>query len=171
MPYAQSCIGQCSPLFERNSGQSQKLIPRWLLSRKWRSGCSRWSESCRSLIWIATLKRALIDCPKRYLNTRRHRRFRQQISLIRWFNPFHPDIRGNHGNIAVRGTSMGTGQAWGQVKYRYPGTRRRWVMIICQMTSRKVTLTATPFRPNRSLFPMTVARALKKRDRSDKRGK
>ena len=40
-----------------------------------------------------------------------------------------------------------------------------------QMTSRKVTLTATPFRPNRSLFPMTVARALKKRDRSDKRGK
>jgi hypothetical protein len=81
-----------------------------LLNRKWRSGFSRWSESCRSLIGIATLKRALIDCPKRYLNTRRHRRFRQQISLIRWFNPFHPDIRGNHGNIAVRGTSMRTGQ-------------------------------------------------------------
>jgi hypothetical protein len=75
------------------------------------------------------------------------------------------------------------GQAWGQVKYRCPGTRRRWVMMIWgtsmgtgqismpgnmaqmgydylgQMTSRKVTLTATPFRPNRSLFPMTVASA------------
>ena len=49
---------------------------------------------------------------------------------------------------------MGTGQIsmpgnTAQMGYDYLG----------QMTSRKVTLTATPFRPNRSLFPMTVARA------------
>jgi hypothetical protein len=44
MPYAQSRTRQCSPLFERNSGRSQKPIARWLFSRKWLGGCSRWSE-------------------------------------------------------------------------------------------------------------------------------
>jgi uncharacterized protein YjbI with pentapeptide repeats len=71
-------------------------------------------------------------------------------------------------------------QAWGQVKYRCPGnTAQMGYDDLGQMTSRKMTLTATPFRPNRSLFPMTVeeghlhqpSSALKKRDRSDKRGK
>ena len=50
---------------------------------------------------------------------------------------------------------MGTGQIsmpgnTAQMGYDYLG----------QMTSRKVTLTATPFRLNRSLFPMTVAKGV-----------
>jgi DoxX-like family len=32
--------------------------------------------------------------------------------------------------LTVIGDKHGEGQAWGQVKYRCPGTRRRWVMII-----------------------------------------
>ena len=43
MLYAQSCTGQCSPLFERNSGQSQKLIFDGWFSPKWRRDSSRWS--------------------------------------------------------------------------------------------------------------------------------
>jgi hypothetical protein len=73
------------------------------------------------------------------------------------------------GQISMRGNTA-------QMGYDYLG----------QMTGRKVTLTATPFRPNRSLFPITLARGsptptlfwarlnrftLKRRDRSDKRGK
>jgi hypothetical protein len=45
------------------------------------------------------------------------------------------------GQISMRGNTA-------QMGYDYLG----------QMTGRKVTLTATPFRPNRSLFPITLAR-------------
>ena len=59
----------------------------------------------------------------------------------------------------LNGAPVGYGPSRGTGQISMPGnTAQMGYDYLGQMTSRKVTLTATPFRPNRSLFPMTVAR-------------